>query len=82
MIKDTVKLLNINLHLNNIYYLPKAIATEPATTKTAPTIPLIDRLSGTIRLGAITDTTSTEIKVTIGAAAKTALTRDDSQCKT
>lgn len=59
---------------------PNAIATEPVTTKPAPNIATKLKCSDGIQLGAITDTTATDINVTMGAKAITALTRDASQC--
>lgn len=38
------------------------------------------KCSGGVQEGAITDTTATDINVTMGAKAITALTRDASQC--
>ena len=60
--------------------LPRAIAIEPETTIIAPIIAKNVRFSGLITCGAIEETKSTDIKVTIGAKAKTALTFDACQC--
>ncbi|BDI19542.1 hypothetical protein ANSO36C_53440 [Nostoc cf. commune SO-36] len=50
------------------------------TTKPAPNIAIEVKCSGGVQEGAITDKTATNINVTIGAKAITALTRDASQC--
>ena len=60
--------------------MPRAIAIEPETTIIAPIIPKNVRFSGLITCGAIEETKSTAIKVTIGVMAETALIFDACQC--
>lgn len=62
------------------YVFPSARATEPETTKMAPTNAKLVRCSGATRVGIITDTAHPTASVTMGARDTIALTRDASQC--
>ncbi len=70
-----------NSEISTIYSVfTIAIATAPVTTKAAPISPKNVNFSGRSNEGAITDTIPTATKVTTGAKANTALTREASQC--
>jgi hypothetical protein len=74
-----IELNSVILSVKDHPLFPRVTMIEPPTINIAPVLPRTVNCSGAIIVGAITDTISTEIKVTIGAVAITAPTRDTSQ---